>query len=1189
MRFESLFLERFGMFADATLDFGDGKGLHVVYGPNEAGKSTALAAMSDLLFGIDDRTPYKFRFDYGRLRIGAKLVKSNGERLEFKRRKAKTGTLVSLSQPETTLPDAVLVPFLNGVDVEQFQFMFGLDQKRLRSGGKQMLDPHGNFANTLFAAGTGLDSVNAVLSELEEEIKRLGSLVDRRSKGEIWSAIDRFTAAISTKKADMIVPDNYHASERARDDATAGRAAVDEQLKVLRARRNFLERGRRVAPILRALGTLRQEIAQHDDIPDLPENFADLWKKADDDARSASEAAERHIKEIEKLTEKLAIAPAIDPIVGYEATIDVLGERLGKYLGDEDDVPKLARRIVELNDHIRAVMRDLGLDGDPDEIESTLPSKIAFAKIRELIKKGAVVRSESAAAQTNVEDAKLAVTNTATALKDLPADVDVSEPTELLGQVSKLGDVTSALALARSDADATDLALSESFGRLGLWFGTVDDLASLPAPDTTAVSRSEESRFAARQAYDALERRLQETEREALQVEADLAGLTAVGEVPSPKAIRDARDEREGRWRQIRSRLFQPIEVDSRPAAQAAGSDVVGTYETNVRHADELVDRREAEAQRVAQLTTLTASQKKIEKLIADLHSQRDAANANIQQLESEWRNLWEGTKVTVKSPLEMAHWLARKDEVLRLRSDAKKAATKLRDARVAVESSLTLLETAGQKLGLEQPSRELIDLDRQVRRALSKAHTASAERSVASANAKAASERLERTTNAFERAIASDAGWLEAWQAALLELHLSQKAGIAEAEAALAAWEVVTAPLTKRNEDQRRHNGLNEDRERFRSDVAAIIAELKESSPAGAPVENLIRGLRTRLDAAKRMSQERTSLQGRIDDLATLLDAAQEQRRAANFIIVGLRRTYGLAAGVDGYDLARRSLQRRGLRAQLEQRVGELIKSGDSLDEFTLQAEVDTAPPDQASAELDAIQAEEEVLIAKIQLLAKTETDAEHGLTKLGEKKGAAIADQEARNAALAAGGYIERWLRLAVARQLLERSVRRYQDENQNPMITRASELFARVASSAANPIERISIDYRDAAKPIPIGRRHDGSECRLEGLSEATSDQLFLALRVAAIERFCRDNEPMPFIADDLFMTSDEQRVLPLLQILAELGRTTQVIAFTHHLHVADIARTLPEAEVRIHAMPSTRQQDALSPLASLESLA
>ena len=260
MKFERLILERFGMFEDATLDFGDGGGLHVIYGANEAGKSTALAAISDLLFGIDERTPFNFRFEYGKLRIGAQLVKSSGERLEFKRRKARTGTLVSLSLPETTLPDAIITPFLGRIDRDQFHFMFGLDQGRLRSGGKQMLDPNGNFGHALFAAGTGLQSVSAVLVELEEEIKRLGSLVDRRSKGDIWSAIDRFTGAVSAKKSDMIAPDSYHAAETARDNAANDRFTVDEQLKRLRARRNFLERGRRVAPILAALASLRTRL-----------------------------------------------------------------------------------------------------------------------------------------------------------------------------------------------------------------------------------------------------------------------------------------------------------------------------------------------------------------------------------------------------------------------------------------------------------------------------------------------------------------------------------------------------------------------------------------------------------------------------------------------------------------------------------------------------------------------------------------------------------------------------------------------------------------------------------------------------------------------------------------------------------------------------------------------------------------
>ena len=529
---------------------------------------------------------------------------------------------------------------------------------------------------------------------------------------------------------------------------------------------------------------------------------------------------------------------------------------------------------------------------------------------------------------------------------------------------------------------------------------------------------------------------------------------------------------------------------------------------------------------------------------------------------------------MTVQSPLEMAKWLARKDEVLRLRSEARKAAGKLREARAMAESALALLKKAAQMLGLEHPTQELVDLDRQLRQALSKMHVAATEKLAAMTKVKAAREAFQKTKNAFERAATADAKWLAAWQSALVEIHIAPTAGTAEAEAALDAWEAVATPLTKRKEDQRRHEGLNEDLEHFRADVSSNRCRTRRRRSRSARLSRRSSATSRRSSIPRKARLKTTPpFKAAFRTSGRSWTKLENSTGSATFVIDGLRRTYGFEPDVDAYDLARRSLQRRSLGNQIEERAKELAKAGDGLDEATLQAEVNSVPPDQANAELAAIQEEEGLLIAKIQLLAKAETEADHALAALGGKKGAAVADQEARNAALAAGGHIERWLRLEVARQLLERSVRRYQDENQDPMITRASDLFARIARTAANPIERISIDYRNASKPVPIGRRHDGSECGLEGLSEATSDQLFLSLRVAAIERFCQDNEPMPFIADDLFVSSDEQRVLPLLQILAELGRTTQVIAFTHHRHVVDIAKSLLAAGVRIHTMPET----------------
>src|SRR3546814_1199467 len=74
MRFATLSLERYGRFEDCELSFRQGEpDLHVVYGANEAGKSTSLAAVSDLLFGFPARSPYHFVYDYALLRVGAVL------------------------------------------------------------------------------------------------------------------------------------------------------------------------------------------------------------------------------------------------------------------------------------------------------------------------------------------------------------------------------------------------------------------------------------------------------------------------------------------------------------------------------------------------------------------------------------------------------------------------------------------------------------------------------------------------------------------------------------------------------------------------------------------------------------------------------------------------------------------------------------------------------------------------------------------------------------------------------------------------------------------------------------------------------------------------------------------------------------------------------------------------------------
>ena len=78
MRLRRLILGRYGHLSDVVLEFPDSPGLHVVLGANEAGKSTALAAIGDCLFGFPHRTPFGFLHATRDLRIGATLQARDG-------------------------------------------------------------------------------------------------------------------------------------------------------------------------------------------------------------------------------------------------------------------------------------------------------------------------------------------------------------------------------------------------------------------------------------------------------------------------------------------------------------------------------------------------------------------------------------------------------------------------------------------------------------------------------------------------------------------------------------------------------------------------------------------------------------------------------------------------------------------------------------------------------------------------------------------------------------------------------------------------------------------------------------------------------------------------------------------------------------------------------------------------------
>jgi len=99
----------------------------------------------------------------------------------------------------------------------------------------------------------------------------------------------------------------------------------------------------------------------------------------------------------------------------------------------------------------------------------------------------------------------------------------------------------------------------------------------------------------------------------------------------------------------------------------------------------------------------------------------------------------------------------------------------------------------------------------------------------------------------------------------------------------------------------------------------------------------------------------------------------------------------------------------------------------------------------------------------------------------------------------------------------------------------------------------------------------RAATGEVLQVAGMSEGTADQLYLAVRVASLEAYLEQNEAMPFIVDDILIKFDDQRSAAALKCLGELARKTQVIFFTHHRHLVELAcQHLPADLLFVHAL-------------------
>jgi len=1156
MRIDRLSLKAYGPFTDVELELPappSGFGLHLLVGANETGKSVALRALIGLLFGIEPRCPDNFIHDYGSLRIGARLSRRGGHSLSFMRRKGLRNTLLT-EDGDAVLPDEVLAPFLGEVDSQMFVRTFGIDSRRLEAGGLEMARGEGQLGEVLFAAGLGGLGLRDTLGYLEEQCRSL--FLPSGSKPPINRDLARYKKLSREVRDHSLAASTWLESHGQLKDLEEELAALNRQAEELASGRSRHDRIGRCLPRLARRLDLQEQIANHASTRLLPAEFSTRRLAAQEQLRSARERQEEIEKSLETLRQEIEETPVPQEILEVGESIEELHRRLEGYRKTCAARPETEAAFEQRREESRRLLQELGLEVIPGEVDSIRLTSLHRTRLRRLIQHHHALFQEATRCSTEGRKKKLLRDQARQRFDRGPAALDTSELSLAVERISAAGRLEENTRRLLAQLEHATEEASNQLPALGLWHGELADVVKLEVPLSETVDRFEKELAALERAQLRAAEQGEECMRELGAVEEELATLERGGAVPCEEDLELARSSRDEGWAWVK-RVW--LEGEEYPALLTPFDPEVSlpeAYEERVRETDSTGDRLRREAQRVAARNSLLARRDQLKARRGAGVTSREELDAQRDAFSRRWEEVWRPLGFEPTSPTEMRGWLGR-FEVLagqvcrldKLRSEMAQVAAET----AAASAELTAhLEAAG--TSFDAPSPTLESLLERCRHFISEQQTVRTASDKAEDNLARLNDEVAQLALGESNAHRELGRWGEEWKKALGEAGLGEGLDVEETGIFLETHEA----LFKAADETAR---LSSDLARmvaeiheFEKEVEVLTVRLKDRRFVGIPGETVL-ALHAELTTARQNQTRLSELARKKKELEEGWQKAVVQKESGERSLTDLCRLAGTEDPdklVEAEEESRRLRRLQEKLAELEQELGE-DGGGRTIEELTAES---------AGMDIDAVNG----ILAK---LAQESIRLDEQRAEVNRRIGALRKEAELREGSSAAAESAqevqamiaqlrvnsERYIRLRLAQRVLQLEIDHYRRENQNSLLTRASELFSALTCGS---FDGLRADLNEKDEQILTCIRPGGETVDLSGLSDGSRDQLFLALRLASVERYLSTNEPMPFIVDDILVNFDDHRAATTFRILADLSQKTQVVFFTHHTHNIEVAR-------------------------------
>lgn len=1163
MRLTRLDLTAYGPFTDGSLDLS-APGMHVVVGPNEAGKSSALNAICDALYGIPARTTAAFLHQMPNLQLGFSVELADGTTRQFVRLKKQRDTLRSATNE--VVPEAELQTLLRDIDRDTFTTSFGLTHERLLQGSKDLAAGRGELGKALFGASTGSVNLSAVLEQLDQRADEILRPSGRAGR------LHELTKQLETLRAEL-----RESQLRPRDyvDLTVTLRELEEALQRDQTDEEAVSRELQLSQtLLGKLAQLRQWRTAADEVGQLEPSALPLRSELPnelDEARSdlanATESLARESAELRKLEAQAALINVDSAVLDLHAEIDGLRDRRAEYESKVTHRSTVTDRLQRSRAQVEQLLRRLWPDSPPDEAASAVSvGLLAETTATTLVAGLPAIDAKRTSAQDALDKSTSELDELSARLANLPAPPDSAQLRAAVSTAQSAGDLDADVRTANAKAAELESQMKAQLSRLGLTTREINEAAALAAP---AVAQIEAARSRAdRLVHDhrVATGKISELTAEMRERRTELDQLLADTHVPSLGQLETERAERSKIWRRIRT-LWLGESPDEDPTRQPSDWDretdheaVASAYEAAVATTDSTADRLRSDAATVArraelerQISELEAKLAEQSTILAELSTAQDQANAD-------WRALWALIGIDAESPAEMREWVDGFAEFRRTHESAKGAAAEIDALTTRIDGHRDELRSALDSVGIEVPDVALLPtLITRCQETLDELTATTDERKQLLRDV----ERVEKERTEAEQDLA-DADeevdtWRTKWTEAMSSLGLPADTDTQAATAFLTEAADAQSLLDQIGADESETEKIDQFAASFEHDADAVLKVI-DSERAGRDFAMAVGHLAERLSAAR-------EAHAGLEQLQVLTEGHVQKTQQHTADIAGARSRIDLLveeAGADDEAALTASVERaaqlhvaRTTRDELEAEISaaangraaaDLFAELGDHDEFSLQSQIDRLSSDLTEVRDRVVTTSEEIATNRLLLDAMDGSAAAAEINERIEFLSAEIAQ------------LAETYQGFRLGAILLQEQVNAFRDEHQGPILGKAGPWFRRLTLDSF-----IGLDVDGDALQ---GVRHSGERVGVDGMSDGTRDQLYLALRLAAVAVAAGESDPMPLVLDDVLINFDEGRAAAALEILGELSDSTQILLFTHHQHVAKLAQGALGDGVTVH---------------------